>query len=76
MVQRKMWYLVRDVNRFYGNMCKRYARCFPKWIAVDSVLAKINGKSVKIVIMEGVGANITVAVNFSSVKNSDGNKTI
>lgn len=41
-----MGYLVRGVNRFYGNMCKRYARCLPKGIAEDSVLDKINGKSV------------------------------
>lgn len=46
LLQRQTGYLVRDTNRFYGNMCKRYARCLPKGIAEDSVLGKINGKSV------------------------------
>lgn len=46
LLQRQMGYLVRGANRFYGNMCKRYARCLPKGIAEDSVLGKINGKSV------------------------------
>ena len=41
-----MEYLVRDVNRFYGNMCKKYAGCLPKGRAEDSVLGKINGKSI------------------------------
>lgn len=44
--QRQVGYPVRDVNRSYGNMCKRYTRWLQKGIAEDSGLGKINGKSV------------------------------